>query len=154
MTWVQFGHAEPPAPSLELQTRRGDSLQIADFRGRSNLIVLFLHAWDCETCRGVMQQFSSRAGELDARLLAVVPGRSQAPPQALPGLRVLIDADRRLAAEFASLLEFELPGELMMYVLDAYNTPVRAWVGAESDEIDLFKKASEALDYITIQCPE
>jgi len=153
MTWVQFGPDEPPAPSLELQTLSGTKLQIADFRGRSNLALLFLHGWNCSVCRRVIQEFSNHHGDLDAELLLIVPDRDQAPPESLPGLQVLID-DGRSHAEFAALLEFDLPGKLMLFVLNVSNSPVRAWVGAEADELDLVQKTREALDYIVIQCPE
>jgi hypothetical protein len=106
-----------------------------------------------QPCRRALQDFSDHRGDLDAELLLIVQDRAQAPPEPLPGVQVLLDDGRNYAA-FAALLEFDLPGELLLFVLNVNTAPVRAWVGAEADEIDLVQKTRQALDYITIQCPE
>lgn len=154
MTWVQFSHTEEPLPPVELTTLPGEKLRLDRFRGQTNLVLLYLHGWDCPVCREVLDRFSAASGSLDAGLVAVFRSRRQAPKQDPDGLQALLDESGRLHRELTGLLEFDLPGELMMYVLNRDSVPVRAWIGAEADEADLLQKAREALDFILIQCPE
>jgi hypothetical protein len=161
-TWIRFEPGEPPAPSVELATGSGgkrgvkpsEKLAVADFRGISNLVVFFAHGWSCAACRELLRRFSVEHLWLDAQVLAVVPILKESPPEKLAGVPALIDPGGVLHRKYATLIEFEFPGELMLFVLDSYNAPVRAWVGEEADELDLVQKAKEALDYIVIQCPE
>ena len=161
-TWIRFEPNEPPAPSVALATSSGgkrgrkpfEKFAISDFRGKSNLVVFFAHGWSCPACRTLLGRFSVEYPWLDAQVLAVVPDLNEAPPENLAGVPALIDPGGLLHNQFAALIEFEFPGELMLFVLNSYNSPVRAWVGEEADELDLVQKVKEALDYIVIQCPE
>jgi hypothetical protein len=154
MTWIRFDRDEMPAPSLELFTPDGKSISIADFRGKSNLVVFFAHGWECATCRRTIESFSAARQHIDARLLVVLADGRQLPPSSLPGVTFLVDSGDELRKRFTGLLEFELPGERMLFVLNSFTSPVRAWVGKEAAETDLIDHTSAALDYINIQCPE
>jgi Fe-S cluster biogenesis protein NfuA len=154
MTWIRFTYDEPPAPSIPLQTRDGGRLAVADFYGRSNLVLLFLHGWGCESCRKLIHSFSDATPRLEAQIINVVSSFDQAWSQTSEGLLTLVDDHGSLRQLYAGLLEFDPPGDLMLYVLNSFNVPVRAWVGKEADENDLVESTVAALDYIIIQCPE
>ena len=154
MTWIRF---EPGEATLldpdALLTREGKSIA-AGLDASTSRVIFFSHGWSCVFCRSLMQELAAISGSLDAILLVVVPSQEGLPASMPPGLHFLDDPQSRIWNEYARIFEFELPGKLMLFVLNQYNVPVRAWVGAEATEDDLVGKICQALDFIQIQCPE
>jgi hypothetical protein len=154
MTWIRFELAETALPDLDALLLRAGKPPLVGLNASSSRVVFFAHGWSCDFCRGLMHELSAVSGNLDASLLVVVPSQDDLPADVPPGLHFLVDPQTRYWREYAKIFEFELPGELMLFVLNQYIVPVRAWVGAEASPGDMIGKIGQALDFIEIQCPE
>lgn len=155
MPWIRFGRNEPPAPSLPLQNMQGQTVAVSDYRGQSSVALAFLHAPTCPACRGVIENWAARQAEVEAlnsKLLLILP----AAPDDVSGLdpaATLLDPQGQLRRRYAQLLEFDTEGQILVYVLDEFNTPYAAWVGAEP-EGTIWEELLRWLLYVSLQCPE
>ena len=154
MTWIRFEPGEAALPDLDALLPRAIEPLAAGSNTSSSRVIFFAHGWSCDFCRSLLQNLSAVAGNLDALLLVVVPSQDELPEDIPPGLHFLVDPQARHWFEYSRIFEFELPGKLMLFVLNQYYVPVRAWVGAEASEDGLIARMGQALGFIQIQWPE
>jgi hypothetical protein len=154
MPWIRFGRDEPPAPSLPLLNLQGQAVSTYDYRGKSPVVLAFLHAAGCPVCHGVAQSWAARRAEveaLDGKLHFVLP---DAAGRDLDPALTLLDPQGQLRARYAKLLEFDTEGQVLIFVLDEHNAPYAGWVGAEPDDSAIWYDLLRWLLYVSIQCPE
>lgn len=121
-----------------------------------------------------LNSFASRTkeyGAQGAKVLAVVEGTSQVPQSRMP-FEVVIDNSGTTRKKYAGLMDPSLAAEddSIVFVLDQYNAPYAALVGASfplGDEVSIPDTGSSGpsdeevhysiqrwLEYISVQCPE
>lgn len=157
MPWIRFGRDEPPAPSLPLLNLQGQAVSPGDYRGKSPVVLAFLHAATCITCRDLAESWAARRAEVEAlggKLHFVLPDAADGGRSLDPAL-ALLDPHGELRARYAKLLEFDTHGQVLLFVLDEHNAPYAAWVGAEPDDAaTIWYDLLRWLLYVSIQCPE
>ncbi len=140
-TWIGFDRDESPAPRLP-------GLHLP-----ASLLVYFSHGPACAACAGFVQALASQPGALqaaDAALVVVSP----APLEVPPGVAFLADPDGLLERRFRQILEFDTGSQRLLFVLDRYNAPYKAWTGPEPDPPALPAETLAALERLAIRCPE
>lgn len=163
MEWFSFSHGQQhrPAPSFRLKSSRGEPVALADYRGRRNLVLLFLHRLDCPGCHAALQNLAKHRLEYqehEAQVLVVVPTpmaeltvveTTEAHPFPL-----LADQEGVTRRAYAALLPGEPAEEAMLFVLDRYGAPYAALICPEPDDPALPREVLEWLAFIELQCPE
>jgi peroxiredoxin len=156
MPWIYFERDEPAAPSIKLPSLDGGHLEPADFRGVSSLVLFFAHGLECRLCRSFIDQLSQAAGAMrvqGSEALVILP---QAPAQARPapsGLHLLVDRDGALRQAYEAIFEFDLSSQPLLFILDQFNAPFRAWVGADPDP-EVLPQMLKYLESASLLCPE
>jgi len=150
------------APRFSLPDGQGGRVSSGDFYEAANLVLLFLHETGCAACRLFLLQVSKRmadfAGEA-ARLIAIYPQPADAlrePPLVSRGeILHLSDENGAVRKNYLDLMADDLvrPGEVMLFVLDAYGAPYACLKGEEPD-IPAIDDLLAWLRFIGIQCPE
>lgn len=145
----------PSLPSFRLPSTRGP-VAPADYRGRRNLIVLFLAA-GCADCRDLLHSVAERYreyGELDAEVLAVLAGGLSQAGAIAADLRlpfpVLADADGAIRA---ACLGEEDSYHLAVFVADRWGEVYWRRHGGDHAAIDQDELLGW-LWFINLQCPE
>jgi peroxiredoxin len=59
-------------PDLKLEDTEGDALSIADFTGKSNVLIYFMRALSCAQCNAHVQSFIKNQSEFDAAKVDIV----------------------------------------------------------------------------------
>jgi peroxiredoxin Q/BCP len=156
MDWIRFDPQGRPAPSAKLPTTRGQVLGVADFRGRSDLVVFFSPREVYAGCRALVHAFAANADrlqELDTVMLVVVPGSVKSKETWFSKVRALVDVEGELWRQYSELVSVG-EDEMMLFVLDRYTAPYAAWVGREPDAGAMYRETVEWLEYVELQCPE
>jgi hypothetical protein len=156
MPWIRFDRNECPAPSLTLRAATGEQVSVADYRGRASLVLIFSQdpasraARDLvETCNAGRREIERLGGEL----FIVTPSAGQT-ATGDTARHTLIDPGGELYRRCAGLLEFDVSGKLLVYILDEYGVPYAAWAGDAPDSPTLCYDIQRWLLYVSIQCPE
>lgn len=161
---IHFDEADHriPAPRFSLPDNQGGRVSSVDFYEVANLVLLFLHGTECAVCQSFLFQVSKRLEDFTgeaARLIALYPqpvGALREPPL---GSRVeilhLSDEGGAVRKSYLDLMAEGLvePGEVMLFVLDAYGAPYACLKGEEPD-ISAIDDLLAWLRFIGIQCPE
>jgi peroxiredoxin len=161
---IHFDEADHriPAPRFSLPDDQGSCVSSGDFYESANLVLLFLHGPGCAVCQSFLCEVSRRradfAGEA-ARLVAIYSQPVEAlrgiPPVLRGEIRHLSDEDGAVRKNYLDLMADGLvkPGEVMLFVLDAYGAPYACLKG-EEPEISAIDDLLAWLRFISIQCPE
>jgi hypothetical protein len=155
MPWIRFDRNERPAPSLSLQTASGRQVAISDYRGRASLALIFAQNPASPAARRVIESCAAARREIEAlggELLIVTPAAEMGQPD--DGSHTLIDPGGQLHRRYAGLLEFDVSGKLLVYILDEYGVPYAAWAGDQPESPALCYDIQRWLLYVSIQCPE
>jgi peroxiredoxin len=162
MPWIRLNPYGRIVPSVKLTTPEGERIAIADYRGRSNLILLFVDSPGRTGHQELIERCAEQGSQLQrfkARLLVILPSRD-----GLTDVRheiashdlvqLLLDPDGALQRRYAELVQREGDRSPMLFVLDQYGVPYAAWAGSDLATDDLCAEAMEWLQFIAIQCPE
>jgi peroxiredoxin len=156
MPWIYFARDEPPAPSLKLASLKGSWLEPSDFRGGSGLVLFFTHGLACPACLSLVQELAGAEEAVrlqEAQALVILP---EEPAQSLPdlgGLQFLIDRQGLLRRAYASIFEFDVSQKAMLFILNQFGAPFRAWVGDEPDA-EVLPQMLKYLESAALLCPE
>jgi peroxiredoxin len=156
MPWIFFDRDELPAPSIKLPTLTGEMVEPSDFRGASGLVLFFTHGLGCFACLALVQELAGAAEGLraqDAQALVILP---EAPAQSTPGLsrlRFLVDRQGSLRRAYGSIFEFDVENQAMLFILNQFGAPFRAWVGAEPAS-GIVSQMLKYLESAALLCPE
>jgi AhpD family alkylhydroperoxidase len=156
MPWIYFGRDELPAPTLKLPTLVGELVEPADFRGTSALVLFFSHGQACRACLRLHQELAQAAGALrvqGAEGVVVLPGASKAALPATGALPYLMDAAGALRRAYTAIFEFDVSNQAMLFILNQFGAPFRAWVGDEPDH-ELIPQMLKYLESAALLCPE
>jgi hypothetical protein len=156
MPWIYFARDEPPAPSLKLLTLTGDWLEPADFRGATGLVLFFPHQLECPACSSLMRELAGAAEALhlqEAQALVILLENPDQPPTDLIQLQFLVDEQGALRRAYASIFEFDVSHQAMLFILNRFGAPFRAWVGDEPDA-ETFPQMLKYLESAALLCPE
>jgi peroxiredoxin len=158
--WYAFpeGDRRRIAPAFRLTASSGKRITLANYRGRSNLVLLFVHGADCAACQAALKTFADHRADYQAQTAEVLivwpaaPDRTPVPPGfGLPGLA---DPGGETRRAYAARLPTGLAGDAMLFVLDRYGAPYAALTGPELDDPGLQQEVLEWLAFIEVQCPE
>ena len=133
-------------PMLDLRTRDGAPLAWRPLWQRRNLLVLFAHP-ACETCRRVLADWGARAGVLAAENATALAVFEADPGADVPGVTVVVDPARRLAARVGAENGTALAVDRFFEVIEAADVHA---IGAET-------AAEDAIGWIRLaerRCPE
>lgn len=151
------------APAFRLAAAGDGTIALADFRGRSNLVIAFLQGLDAGARRQALDAFRQRQKEYraeDAQVLALVerpPEEAPGPEQGTDGAFPLLLADPggSTRREYAGLLPEEpQPGQALFFVLDRFGAPHVAYASSRPADPDLHQKILSWLLGIELECPE
>jgi len=114
MPWIRFDQYGQTGPSLKLLSPEGNQVEVADFRGRANLVVFFPHRVTCVECGRVTSELAAHRSDfqaLDAETIVVLPS-DHSPLGGNPkGRHRLSDPEGALRRRYAALIKFEWQGE-------------------------------------------
>lgn len=157
MPWIHFDRHEDPAPTARLTTLAGEPFAIEAWRGAAQVVVAFVHDWECAACQELIQALAAAQPafrERDAECVVVLgqpPAEPFTPPPA--NFHLALDATARLRQQYAALIEFDTPRDVMLFVLSRYSAPRAAWVGPEFAEVPtLVQDCQDWLDTMLYKC--
>jgi hypothetical protein len=156
MPWIYFERDELPAPSLKLAALNGDRLEPADFRGVSALVLFFSHGPACSSCSKLVEDLSQIAGVLrlqGAEALVILPAADEFAPPAAGASHLLVDEHGSLRRVYTAIFEFDVTGQAMLFILNQFGAPFRAWVG-EEPEAEIIPQILKYLESAALLCPE
>ena len=142
-----------------LPSTHGNKASPYDYRGRSNLVLLFAGDGDQGEQRTLYSTLIAHylaIREQEAEVLVVVPGSVEsehANSQPEPPFPVLLDSDLRIhkAVGAVSVQGKPVPA---LYVTDRYMEVYAAWRSAEGDTLPRISDVLSWLAYINSECPE
>jgi peroxiredoxin len=173
MLWIRFDEQDrrTSAPPFCLSSKLGEKVCLQDLYEKNNLVIVFLHAVDCQTCHSSLNAFAER--ELEYRdqesqvLIIVNTGNPErgistgnesflAELSEQMGAQLLFDPDGVTRRAYAELMSAELVDEddNILFVLDAYGAPYTAVIAKHFNNGDIHNEVLSWLQYINIQCPE
>ena len=156
MPWIYFERDEPAAPSIRLSTLDSHRLEPADFRGISGLVLFFAHGLDCPACYKLVSSLAQTVGTLrvqGAEVLVILPQAEGYPAPDLGALHLLLDHQGALRRAYAAILEFDLASQPLLFILNQFNAPFRAWTGDEPDP-EILPQILKYLESAALLCPE
>lgn len=146
--------------NFALLSAAGKQVQIADYRGRANLVLVLAGAQGCEPKLDLLSQLASRQSEIleqEAQVIAVlyctrvqaqaVRSRAQLP------FAVLADSAGMVHRALGGLDGNGQP-RLAVYVTDRYAEVFATWRTAQGDAAPRAEDILEWLEFINRQCPE
>jgi|YelNatPaOPRAMG01_1025707.scaffolds.fasta_scaffold38185_3 peroxiredoxin len=142
-------------PDFTLASNRGQFIRISDYRGRSNLVLIFCEDGKSEATRSFLRQASQRLFQFEdeeAELLAVVQAESLPEQFANLSFSALLDAK----GHAHQLAGFAHGGELLpplVYVIDRFGEIRSVFYSKETPEADV-SSVLEWVRYINLECPE
>jgi peroxiredoxin len=143
-----------------LTSSEGKPVRASDYRGVSNLVLVFAHNPDDEFCQlfltGLAQHYSEFIEE-DAEVLLVIQGSRQEAEQVKRGYHlpfpILADQDGR-ACRAAGAITSDGKPAMTVYITDRYNEIYSVYRTSEGDALPTLKEMLERVRFIEIQCPE
>jgi peroxiredoxin len=163
MSWYIFedGRQNRPAPDFKLVAPSGDELDLMAYRNRANLVMVFLHAEDCDVCEAMAGQLAEVGQDIfdrDARLALIYPSNGKPHLFQVPsdGTMVisLADPGGKARRAYQEMVPDARGTDVLTVVLDRYSAPYAALSADEPDLSDHPRQILEWLDYIEVQCPE
>ena len=147
------------APPFRLLSSEGRPIALADYRGRSNLVLFFAHGLDCAPCRAALVAFAAHSADYRARAAEVLVVSPTMMDETLPathvGPPVLSDPAGEVRRAYAALLPNGTgDDQVLLFVLDRYGAPYAALACPEADAPTLQQEVLEWLAFIEVQCPE
>lgn len=143
-----------------LVSSSGNNVRISDFRGRSNLVVVFTGSPSFpDAIRGFLTDAERSAQEFskqDATLVAILPcGPEEHASQIADGSPILVLYDKTHAAYRRSGATDE-NGRVMplVYLTDRFGEIVCAFAGPGHSTPPAVDKILSALEFVNQQCPE
>ena len=141
-----------------LNSLRGPVVRLADYRGRSALILILSD--EREETRQLMRDAADSYGELRAKgfdVLVVMrspreiaTGSGRHPDLPYP---VLLDTDGRLHCELGAM-DRNNRDAAAVYVTDMFGEAVGIYRTAEGEKLPVIGEVKELVEFISFQCPE
>ena len=141
-----------------LNSLRGPVVRLADYRGRSALILILSD--EREETKELMRDAADSYGELRAKgfeVLAVMrspheqaTGSGRHPDLPYP---VLLDTDDRLHRELGAM-DRNNREAAALYVTDMFGESVGIYRTAEGEKLPVIGEVKELVEFISFQCPE
>ncbi|HJS98996.1 MAG TPA: redoxin domain-containing protein [Terriglobales bacterium] len=170
MTQARFAagnFSEPQYPgrgqvlrNFALLSTDGKQVQLSDYRGRANLVLVLAGAQGSEPALDLLAQLASRQAEIleqEAQVIAVlyctreqaqaINSRAQLP------FVVLADSEGTVHRSFGALDRIGRPRRAV-YVTDRYGEIFSAWRTVEGDVAPSPQDIVEWLEFVNRQCPE
>jgi peroxiredoxin len=173
MLWIRFDEQDrrSSAPPFCLSSNLGEMVCLQDLYEKNNLVVVFMHAVDCQFCHSSLNAFAERELEYrgqESQVLIITPngvqqrgkstgnGKFLAALSEKKGVRLLFDPGGVTRRAYAELMSAELVDEddNILFVLDAYGAPYTAVIAKHFDDGEIHNEVLSWLQYINIQCPE
>ena len=173
MLWIRFDEQDrrSSAPPFCLSSNLGERVCLRDLYEKNNLVIVFLHAVDCQVCHSTVKAFAKRELEYrgqESQVLIIIPngiqqrGTSSENDRLLAeldeeiGVRLLFDPDGMTRQAYTELMSAELVDEEdnILFILDAYGAPYTAGIAKHFNNGDIHNEVLSWLQYINIQCPE
>lgn len=157
MPWILFERGEPPAPVMRLPSLKGEPVDLSDFRGSTPLALFFPGKLDCPGCWEVIGRIAEAAGQIreqGAEPVVVLPQKPEALPPGTDTLTYLIDEKGELARKYHDIFEFDTEGNPMVFILNRFGVPFRAWVDTEPEPDEIMKRLVKYMEANALLCPE
>jgi hypothetical protein len=172
MLWIRFDEQDrrTSAPPFCLSSNMGKRVCLQDLYEKNNLVIVFMHAVDCQDCHSTINAFAERELEYrgqESQVLIILPngvqergtsgnGKLLAALSEGMGARLLFDPGWVTRKAYAELMSADLVDEddNMLFVLDAYGAPYTAVIAKHFDKGEIHNEVLSWLQYINIQCPE
>jgi peroxiredoxin len=173
MLWIRFDEQDrkSSAPPFCLSSNLGERVCLQDLYEKNNLVIVFLHAVDCQLCHSTVNAFAKRELEYrgqESQVLIIIPSGDQQRGTSSKNDRYLAELDEEIGARllfdpggntrqaYAELMSAELVDEEdnILFVLDAYGAPYTAGIAKHFNNGDIHNEVLSWLQYINIQCPE
>jgi peroxiredoxin len=173
MLWIRFDEQDrrTSAPPFCLSSYLEERVCLHDLYEKNNLVIVFIHALDCQDCDPTINAFAEREMEYrsqESQVLIIIPNEVQqrgtstgierflAGSSEEMGARLLFDPDGVTRRAYAELMSSELVDEddNLLFVLDAYGAPYTAVIAKHFDSEEIHHEVLSWLQYINIQCPE
>lgn len=146
--------------NFALLSAAGKQVQLSDYRGRANLVLVLAGAQGTGPKLDLLSQLSSRHSEIleqEAQVIAVLYcAREQAQAVKSRGhlpFAVLADSEGLVHRSLGALDGNGHP-RLAVYVTDRYAEVFAAWRTAQGDIVPSPQDILEWLDFVNRQCPE
>lgn len=170
MTQAHFAAGDVPEPqypgrghvlrNFALLSAAGKQVQLSDYRGRANLVLVLAGAQGSEPELDLLTQLASRQAEIleqEAQVIAVLYcTREQAQvlkSHAQLPFVVLADSEGTVHRSFGALDNNNRP-RLAVYVTDRYGEVFAAWRTVEGDVAPSAQDILDWLEFVNQQCPE
>lgn len=156
MPWIIFGRGEEQAPMGVLPTLDGGQVDLRDFNGRASLALFFPHRSDCPECREVIRRLDQEAGRIrvqGAEASVILPDHPEQVSR-LQHVTLLLDEEGKLTRRYHEIFEFDTTGKPMMFILNQFGVPFRAWVDDEVEPDEIMKRLLKYLEAASLLCPE
>jgi mycoredoxin len=161
---VPFGTdvAASPLPWLTVTDAQGAAFRIAQFRGRSQLAIFFVHAPGCLVCAGYSRQLAGVRLELataGARAIVVVPGGPEEAArwasEHTDRVPVVADRESRWKRSVAAHLQLspDRP-DAMLIGLDRYLAPRIGSGASDAGGLITPGQAAQWLEFASFECGE
>lgn len=140
-----------------LESTEGRRIQISDYRGRANLVLVFLEN-SATNCR-FLQEVANKSQEFtqeEATVVAIVP---YAPEKTERGSTwyqvalVLVDEDASVHRLFGAIDEHGTPATVL-YITDRFGEIVSVHPALSGQELPSAENVLKTLEFINHQCPE
>lgn len=147
-------------PDFLLSSSDGKQIRPSDYRGVSNLVLVFADRPDDEKCvlflTGLAQHYHDFVQE-DAQVLAVIRGPVQQAERVKRNYHfpypVLADADDQACRAVGAVASND-QSALTVYIADRYNEVYSVYQTSDGDALPTLKEMLDRLRFIQIQCPE
>ncbi len=148
-------------PYFELPSARGEPIGPRRYKGRRNLVLVFLHNDDCDLCRDILGSFAEHYGEYveeEAEVLGIVAAGQRAARQLAEQMKLpfplLADEDGSVHRDYGAVATPTTSG-LAVYVADRYGEVQARWFDdIQHHRLPPHAEVLENLRFIGIQCPE
>ncbi|WP_373045781.1 hypothetical protein [Vulgatibacter sp.] len=133
-------------PMLQLRNRDGSPFSWPELWQRRNVLVLVAHG-SCASCRRVLADWEEQADVLAAENTTPIAIFEEDPGETPPGVRVLVDPQRRFASQLGIPSGTVLAADRFFEVLEQEDVHAMGADEAASDSIEWVRLAER-------QCPE
>ncbi len=156
MPWIIFGRDEDPAPWIYLPNRAGEMIDLSAAPGESAMVLFFPATGGGPGNQVMLAELHAQFAELRrlGAVVAVIADLEDGASVDLGPVPVLVDAGGALTRQYHAIFEFDTDGMAMLFVLNRYRVPFRAWVDAQLIPAEIFPKLMKYLQAVSLLCPE
>ncbi|MGC8879595.1 MAG: hypothetical protein ACP5R2_10245 [Anaerolineae bacterium] len=158
MKCQHFAHDAVSVASIPLTDASGKAALMGNFRGQSNLVLLFSHGLGCQHCQWLVEQLATQSQELifaDAQVLVVQPSNATREASLSFPMHLVWDCEGAAWHKFARLIEQPVTqDDILVVILDRYGALQAACSVSHGNDGNLVAEILEYLKFIAIQCPE